>query len=55
LIAVYDSQYKPALFSRIGFINIPELIGKTDEDINIAINWKPGTIKEYKKGRTIFQ
>lgn len=52
--AIYDSQYKPALFSRIGFINIPELIEKTDQDIKIATNWQPGTIKEYKKGRVIF-
>jgi hypothetical protein len=52
--AIYDSQYKPVLISRIGFINIPELIGKTDEDISIARNWKPGSIKEYKKGRIIF-
>ncbi len=27
--AIYDSQYKPALFNRIGFVNIPELIEKT--------------------------
>ena len=52
--SVYNSQYKPALISRVGFINIPELIGKTDQDIDIAKNWIPGTIKEYKKGRIIF-
>jgi hypothetical protein len=50
---IYSSQYKPALFSRIGYINIPDLIIKAEEDINIAKNWKPGTIKEYKKGRII--
>jgi len=48
---IYDSQYKPALFSRIGFINIPGLIEKTDQDIKIARDWKYGTIKEYKRGR----
>jgi hypothetical protein len=52
--AVYDSQYKPALISRIGFVNIPELIEKADQDIKIAASWLPGTIKEYKKGRIIF-
>ena len=51
---IYDSQYKPALFSRIGYINIPGLIVKAEEDIEIAKNWKPGTIKEYKRGRIIF-
>ena len=48
---IYSTQYKPALFSRIGFINIPELIEKTTQDIEIAIDWKPGTIKGYEKGR----
>ena len=52
--ALYDSQYKPALFSRIGFVNIPQLIEKTEQDIEIARNWVPGTIKEYKKGRVIY-
>jgi hypothetical protein len=48
---IYDSQYKPALFSRIGYINIPALIEKTDQDIKIAANWVPGTIKQYRQGR----
>ncbi|HEX7494568.1 MAG TPA: hypothetical protein VF346_10135, partial [Bacteroidales bacterium] len=52
--AIYSSQYKPALFNRVGFVNIPQLIEKTDQDINIAINWQPGTIKEYKKGKIIY-
>lgn len=51
---IYDSQYKPALISRVGFINIPDLIEKTDQDIKIAADWQPGAIKEYKKGRIIF-
>jgi hypothetical protein len=52
--AIYDSQYKPALFSRIGFINIPEFLSKTKKDIEIATNWLPGTISEYKKGEIIY-
>ncbi len=51
---IYDSQYKPVLISRVGFINIPQLAQKVEEDINIANAWKPGTIKEYKKGRIIY-
>ncbi len=43
-----------ALFSRIGFINIPQLIEKTDQDIQIAKDWQRGTIKEYKMGEIIF-
>jgi hypothetical protein len=52
--AIYDSQYKPSLLTRIGFVNIPELIEKTDQDIKIATNWIPGTIKGYIKGKIIF-
>jgi hypothetical protein len=51
---IYSSQYKPALFSRVGYVNIPQLIEKTDQDIRIAENWKPGTIKQYRKGRIIY-
>lgn len=51
---IYDSLYKPALISRVGFINIPKLVEKVQEDIGIAKDWKPGTIKEYKPGRIIF-
>jgi hypothetical protein len=52
--AIYSSQYKPALFNRIGFVNIPQLIEKTDKDINMAVNWQPGTIKGYKRGNIIY-
>jgi len=52
--SIYDSQYKPSLLTRIGFVNIPELIEKTDQDIEIARNWVPGTIKEYIKGKIIY-
>ncbi|MDB5245947.1 MAG: hypothetical protein JWQ40_341 [Segetibacter sp.] len=49
---VYDSQYKPALYNRVGFVNIPELIKKVEADITIARNWKPGTIKYQTKNTT---
>jgi len=52
--SIYDSQYKPSLLTRIGFVNIPELIEKTDQDIKIATDWLPGTIKGYIKGKIIF-
>ena len=52
--AIYEMQYKPALFNRVGFVNIPALIEKVEQDIKIAGSWQPGTIKEYKKGRIIF-
>lgn len=46
---IYSSQYKPALYNRIGFVDVTNLISKTEDDINMAKTWKPGTIKEYQK------
>jgi hypothetical protein len=51
---LYAAQYEPALFSRVGFVNIPQLIENTEKDIEIAMNWLPGTIKEYNQGRIIY-
>ena len=42
---VYGSLYKPALYNRVGYVNIPEFITKVEADILMAKNWKPGTIK----------
>lgn len=49
---VYNSLYKPALYNRVGFINIPELIKKVEADITTAKQWKPGTIKYQVKYTT---
>jgi len=49
---VYGSLYKPALYNRVGFVNIPELITKVEKDITIAKEWKPGTIKYQVKNTT---
>jgi hypothetical protein len=50
--SVYNSLYKPALYNRVGFVNIPELISKVEADISIAKQWKPGTIKYQVKNTT---
>jgi hypothetical protein len=47
--AIYSSQYKPALYNRIGKVDVTALTEKTENDINIARNWQPGTRKEYQK------
>lgn len=47
--AIYDSKYKPANYNRIGYVNIPDLVEKTEMDIQMAKDWKVGEIKEYKK------
>lgn len=49
---VYSSLYKPALYNRVGYVDIPALISKVDNDINIARDWKPGTIKYQPKYTT---
>ena len=49
---VYGSLYKPALYNRVGFVNIPELLKKVEADIEMAKEWKPGTIKYQIKNTT---
>jgi len=49
---IYDSMYKPALYNRVEFVDIPALIRKTEQDIEIARSWKKGDIKEYTKKTT---
>jgi len=47
--ALYSSHYKPALYNRIGYVDVKALTVKTEDDIMIAKNWQPGTIREYQK------
>ena len=46
---IYDSKYKPALYNRVGYVNIPLLTENTDKDIELAKQWKPGEIKGYTR------
>ncbi len=43
---IYARQYKPALYNRVGFVDIPALAAKVEQDIAIASNWKPGTVRD---------
>ncbi|MCW3089445.1 MAG: hypothetical protein JWP81_514 [Ferruginibacter sp.] len=49
---VYGSLYQPALYNRVGFVDIPALISKVEADIVIAKEWKPGTIHYQPKYTT---
>ncbi|MEJ7739285.1 MAG: hypothetical protein WKF97_17805 [Chitinophagaceae bacterium] len=49
---VYNSLYKPALYNRVGYVNISELMTKCEADITLAKQWKPGTIKYQFKTTT---
>jgi hypothetical protein len=45
-----DAHYVPALYNRVGFVNVTELTSKAADDIEIARNWVPGTLKNDPKG-----
>jgi len=43
----YTLQYEqPKLYNRVGFVDIPALTGKVEQDIGIARLWAPGTVRE---------
>lgn len=44
--AIRDAHYVPALYNRIGHANITELTEKAADDIRIAKDWKPGSLKD---------
>jgi hypothetical protein len=43
---VYSRQYKPQLLNRVGYVDIPALIVKVNQDIDTAKSWTPRTIEE---------
>jgi len=48
----YTAQYKPAqLYNRVGYVDIPGLTSKVEEDISIARLWTPGTIPDAARTR----
>jgi hypothetical protein len=44
--AIRDAHYVPALYNRVGYVNVTELTEKVAADLQIARNWKPGTLKD---------
>jgi hypothetical protein len=44
--AVRDAQYVPALYNRVGYVDVTALTDKVAADITIARSWKPGTLKD---------
>ena len=43
---IRDAAYLPALYNRVGYVNLTELIEKAAADVDIARNWKPGSLKD---------
>lgn len=43
--AAYTRQYhQPLLYNRVGWVDIPGLVARVDDDVAIARHWKPGTL-----------
>lgn len=43
--ACYTRQYRqPILYNRVGWVDIPKLAEKVSADIDIALQWKPGSV-----------
>ena len=44
--AVRDAHYVPALYNRLGYVDITALTKQVAADLEIAAGWKPGTLKD---------
>ncbi len=44
--AIRDTHYVPAMYNRVGYVDVTALTEKVSADIDIARNWKPGTLKD---------
>ncbi len=44
--AIRDAHYVPALYNRVGYVDITALTEMVAADVNIAQSWKPGTLKD---------
>lgn len=50
---IRDAHYVPALYNRLGHVDITALIEQVTADLGIARDWKPGTLKDDgKRGGT---
>lgn len=44
--AIRDAQYIPALYNRLGYVDITALTSEVAKDIQIAREWNPGSLKD---------
>lgn len=44
--AIRDAHYVPALYNRVGYVDVTALTKKAAADLDIARNWKPGTLRD---------
>lgn len=50
--SVYSVKNKPALYNRVGYVDVEKLKKNVEEDINIVKNWKPGSGQLKTNGNT---
>lgn len=50
--AIYSKKNKPALYNRVGYVDVEKLKTKVQEDIIMVTNWKPGQNKLTPNGNT---
>jgi hypothetical protein len=43
---IRDAHYVPAMYNRVGYVDVTALTAKVAADIDIAKNWKPGSLKD---------
>jgi hypothetical protein len=48
---VRDGQYVPGLYGRAGYVNITAMTAKVAQDLTIARDWKPGSIRAMVPGQ----
>ena len=49
--AVRDGQYVPAMYGRAGYVNITAMTAKVADDLTIARDWKPGSVRATVPGQ----
>ncbi len=44
--AIRDAHYVPALYNRLGYVDITAITGQVADDLEIARKWKTASLKE---------
>ncbi|MBK5271507.1 MAG: hypothetical protein JJE22_10890, partial [Bacteroidia bacterium] len=50
--AIYSIKNKPALYNRVGYVDVNKLKENVQHDIDMVAKWKPGAIKLNPNGNT---
>ena len=50
--AIYSAKNKPALYNRVGYVDVEKLKEKVQQDIDMVVKWKPGMNKLNMNGKT---